>query len=162
MSLEVAAKLPYLFKKYYTAETILSIELTGNHLRTVGNDFDNVRPPQALLNFLFSTPGMSHKEVWRFIRIYFIHAIDEIALNEVIRGDLIQFGGVVGLLRLLKTLFKFDHGVFGMPLVTKAMKTLVTPLLKFKTVLELRVGLRYILDSGKRIMQEVVSLILLR
>lgn len=133
MSLEVAAKLPYLFKKYYTAETILSIEQLVTIYERL-NDFDNVRPPQALLNFLFSTPGMSHKEVWRFIEPIFIHAIDEIALNEVIRGDLIQFGGVVGFAAwLLKTLFKIRPWRFGMPYW--AMKALVTPA-NSKTVLE--------------------------
>ena len=72
MSLEVAAKLLYLFKRYYTVETILSIEQLITIYERL-NEFDNVRPAQALLNFLYA--GMTHKEVWRFIEPIFIRAL---------------------------------------------------------------------------------------
>lgn len=132
MSLEVAAKLLYLFKRYYTAETILSIEQLITIYERL-NEFDNVRPAQALLNFLFSTPGMTHKEVWRFIEPIFIRALDEIALNENLRGDLIKFGGMVGFAAwMLKSLFKLRPWRWGLPYW--AMKTFIIPA-NSKTVL---------------------------
>jgi len=73
---EIAAKLPILFKEYYTEEGILADpDLSIMFQRLI--DFDNVRPTNALINFLFSTPGLSMKQVWRLIEPIFIKILDD-------------------------------------------------------------------------------------
>lgn len=95
VTVEVAAKLPYLFKRYYGEETILTVpELTTIYKRLV--EFDNVRPAQALLNYLFTTPGMEKKDVWRFIEPVFILALKEMAVDSDYGKTIKQLGMVNG------------------------------------------------------------------
>jgi len=92
---EIAAKLPILFKEYYTEEAILEdADLSSLFQRLI--DFDNVRPSNALINFLFSTPGFSMKEVWRLIEPVFVKLLDGMALSPEISRQMIAFGGMAG------------------------------------------------------------------
>ena len=93
---EIAAKLPILFKEYYTEEAILNdSDLSLLFQRLI--DFDNVRPSNALINFLFSTPGLSMKEVWRLIEPVFMKMLDDLAFAPEIGRQMIAFGGMSGL-----------------------------------------------------------------
>ena len=96
ITVEVAAKLPILFKQYYTEEDILGNDnLLMMYQRLI--DFDNVRPANALINFLFSTPGFSMREVWRMIEPILVKMLDDLALSPEIGGQMIKFGGMKGL-----------------------------------------------------------------
>ncbi len=92
---EIAAKLPLLFKEYYTEEGILQDQdLSVLFQRLI--DFDNVRPSNALINFLFSTPGLSMKEVWRLIEPIFVNMLDALAFSPEIGKQMVAFGGLTG------------------------------------------------------------------
>jgi UDP-2,3-diacylglucosamine pyrophosphatase LpxH len=96
VTLEVAAKLPYLFKQYYTERTIAAIpELMSVYQRLI--DFDNVRPFQALPRFLFTTPGIAENEVWRFLAPVIDLALSDIAGNAELEDKFISLGGLSGL-----------------------------------------------------------------
>ena len=57
-TLELAAKLPQLFREHYSERAILeNADLRLLYQRLM--DFDNVRPASALVKFLLTTPGLS-------------------------------------------------------------------------------------------------------
>lgn len=125
ITVEIASKIPKLFKEYYSEETILSIDELVLIYRRL-NDFDNVRPPEAILNFLFSTPGLTQKEVWRFIEPVFMKALDDIALDGNIGRSLIQWGGIVGFAAFMtRLLLKSRFWKRGIPFWL--IKILLTP-----------------------------------
>lgn len=95
ITLEIATKIPQAFKDYYSVETIMGVEALSSIYQRL-NDFDNVRPTSALMSFLFSTPGLSQKEVWRFIEPVFIKALNDIAIDPSMADRLVEFGGLVG------------------------------------------------------------------
>ena len=93
---EVAAKLPIIFKNHYTEERIQgNTALSLLFQRLI--DFDNVRPSNALINFLFSTPGLSMKKVWGLIEPVFVKMLDDLALAPEIGRQMIAFGGMSGI-----------------------------------------------------------------
>jgi len=122
---EIAAKLPILFKEYYTEEGILDDpDLSIMFQRLI--DFDNVRPTNALINFLFSTPGLSMKEVWRLIEPIFIKMLDDLASSPEIGRQMIDFGGITGFSAAsLKAILKTRIWRRGLPFW--AVKTLLAP-----------------------------------
>ena len=122
---EIAAKLPILFKEYYTEEGILDDpDLSIMFQRLI--DFDNVRPTNALINFLFSTPGLSMKEVWRLIEPIFIKMLDELAASAEIGRQMIDFGGISGFSAAsLKAILRTRFWRRGLPFW--AVKTLLAP-----------------------------------
>ncbi len=114
VTLEVAQKLPHLFKEYYSADTILALEqLLVLYQRLI--DFDNVRPAEALMNFLFSTPGLSQRQVWEFIEPVFIKALDEIAKNAAVSEKILKLGNLAGItatwLDMLMDTRLWRHGI---------------------------------------------------
>src|SRR5690606_7015410 len=93
---EVAAQLPIIFKNHYTEERIQgNTALSLLFQRLI--DFDNVRPSNALINFLFSTPGLSMKKVWGLIEPVFVKMLDDLALAPEIGRQMIAFGGMSGI-----------------------------------------------------------------
>ena len=122
---EIAVKLPLLFKKHYTEEKIIaSQDLSLMFQRLI--DFDNVRPSNALINFLFSTPGLSMKEVWRFIEPAFVRMLDDLAFYPEIGKQIISFGGMKGFSAAsLKALLKTRLWRRGLPFWM--VKTLLSP-----------------------------------
>jgi hypothetical protein len=62
------------------------------HFTTRLIDFDNVRPSNALVNFLFTTPGLSKRDVWRFIEPVMQQLLDDLAVSPDIGSNLINFG----------------------------------------------------------------------
>lgn len=123
---EVASKLPLLFKEYYTVETIQSVdELGWIYQRLI--DFDNVRPVNALINFLFSTPGLTKKQVWKYIEPVFLKMLDDIALNPNVSGQILGYSELRGFSgRTLRAIIKTRLWRVGMPFWL--FKYLVAPL----------------------------------
>jgi UDP-2,3-diacylglucosamine pyrophosphatase LpxH len=122
---EIAAKLPILFKEYYTEKSILDDQdLSVLFQRLI--DFDNVRPSNALINFLFSTPGLSMKEVWRLIEPIFVKMLDDLAFAPDIGKQMIAFGGITGFsASSLKAILKTRLWRRGLPFWM--IKTLLAP-----------------------------------
>lgn len=125
---EVAAKLPFLFREYYGDVTITShSDLMTMYQRLI--DFDNVRPSNALINFLFSTPGLSKKEVWEFIEPVMLKLLDNLALGDGIGKSLISFGKMSGASAFtLRSVLRSRLWRFGLPFW--AIKTLLNPVSK--------------------------------
>ncbi len=95
-TLELAARLPKVFKDYYTAEGILKkTPLLLLYQRIM--EFDNVRPANALMNFLFSTPGLNRDETWGYLEPIFKWIRDEIARDGVLKQQFLNLGALVGL-----------------------------------------------------------------
>ena len=92
---EIAAKLPIIFKETYHEDRIIEdADLSAMFQRLI--DFDNVRPTNALINFLFSTPGLSMQEVWRLIEPVFVRMLDELSFIPEIGRLIVEFGGLKG------------------------------------------------------------------
>lgn len=122
---EIAAKLPLLFKEYYTEKDILkNKDLSAMFQRLI--DFDNVRPSNALINFLFSTPGLSMKDVWELVEPVFVKMLDDLAFYPEIGKQIISFGGMKGFSAAsLKALLKTRLWRRGLPFWM--VRTLLSP-----------------------------------
>jgi len=95
-TLELAARLPKVFKDYYTDAGILKqTSLRVLYQRIM--EFDNVRPVSALMNFLFSTPGLSRDETWRYLEPVFKGIRDDIARDVQLKQQFLSLGALVGL-----------------------------------------------------------------
>ena len=125
---EIAAKLPLIFKDYYGDVSILAMdELLTLYKRLI--DFDNVRPSNALVNFLFTTPGMSKREVWRFIEPVMLKLLDDLAISPDIGSNLINFGQLRGAsAATLRSVLRTRLWRHGLPFWV--MKTLLNPIFK--------------------------------
>lgn len=125
ITIEIAAKLPILFKGYYTEKEILQDEdLSMMYQRLF--DFDNVRPANALVNFLFSTPGLSMKEVWRLMEPVIVKMLDDLAFAPEIGRQMIAFSDMAGLSAAsLRAVLKTRLWRRGLPFWM--VKTLLTP-----------------------------------
>lgn len=125
---EVASKLPFLYREYYGDDTILSRpELMTMYQRLM--DFDNVRPSNALINFLFSTPRLSKKDVWEMIEPVMVKLFDDIAFNKQLGRNLISFGNLKGASAFtLRSVLRSRIWRNGLPFW--AIKTLLNPISK--------------------------------
>lgn len=92
LTCEFAAKLPLIFREYYSDEDIIAMPDLGLIYRRL-IEFDNVRPGSALMNFLFSTPGLSKADVWKLTEPVFIRLLNEFAAIENIDDYLKKFSG---------------------------------------------------------------------
>jgi hypothetical protein len=93
-TLELAARLPKVFKDYYTDAGILKqTPLLVLYQRIM--EFDNVRPANALMNFLFSTPGLSRDETWRYLEPVFKGIRDDIARDVKLKQQFLTMGALV-------------------------------------------------------------------
>jgi len=91
VTMEIASKLPLLFKEQYGEEKILNDHnLRRMYQRLI--DFDNVRPTGAMVNFLFSTPGIKRKEIWQIIEPVLRKLLDDIARNKSLANDILTLG----------------------------------------------------------------------
>ncbi len=125
---EIAAKLPLLFREYYSDKSILATdELLTLYQRLI--DFDNVRPTNALVNFLFTTPGMSKRDVWQFIEPVLLKLLDGLAVSPDIGSSVIDFGQLNGAsAATLRSVLRTRLWRHGLPFW--AMKTLLNPVFK--------------------------------
>jgi len=126
ITVEVASKLPILFKEYYTEDRIVdSPELSLMYERLI--DFDNVRPTNALINFLFSTPGLTMKEVWHLTEPVFVKMLDDLAASPEITGQMIDFARLTGIsAAALKAVLNTRVWRNGLPFWT--FKSLLAPI----------------------------------
>ena len=128
VTVEIASKLPFLFREYYRDESIIAMD----DLLTLYNrliDFDNVRPSNALVNFLFTTPGLSKRDVWRFIEPVMQQLLDDLAVSPDIGSNLINFGQLKkASASTLKSVLRTRLWRHGLPFWV--IKTLLNPLMK--------------------------------
>lgn len=128
VTVEIASKLPLLFRKRYGDEAILKDpSLKRMYQRLI--DFDNVRPNGAMMNFLFSTPGLKRKEIWKMIEPVFRDLLDDIARNSRLVDDIMALGNLKkGSAKALMSIFKARVWRRGLPiwlfnaLINPAMK----------------------------------------
>jgi UDP-2,3-diacylglucosamine pyrophosphatase LpxH len=112
---EFAAKLPLLFRRYYSDENISNMPDLGLVYRRM-LEFDNVRPGNALLNFLFSTPGLSKADVWKMTEPVLIQLMNEFAGIENIDYYLKKFSGASRVMtQLFGPLLKLRPWRLGLP-----------------------------------------------
>jgi len=126
VTVEIASKLPLLFRKYYGDESIIAMDdLLTLYKRLI--DFDNVRPSNALINFLFTTPGLSKRDVWRFIEPVMQKLLDELAVSPDIGTSLINYGQLKkASAATLKSVLRTRLWRHGLPFWV--IKTLLNPL----------------------------------
>lgn len=115
VTVEIASKLPLLYRERYGDANILNDEgLKRMYQRLV--DFDNVRPSNAMMNFFFSTPGLSRKEVWQIIEPIFRDLLDGIAKNNRLADDFLVLGNYQSLsAKLIMSVFKARIWRRGLP-----------------------------------------------
>ena len=128
VTVEIASKLPLLFRNYYGDESILAMDdLLTLYKRLI--DFDNVRPSNALVNFLFTTPGLSKRDVWRLIEPVMLKLLDDLAVSPDIGSSLINFGKLSGAsAATLRSVLRTRMWRHGLPFWV--MKTLLNPVFK--------------------------------
>jgi UDP-2,3-diacylglucosamine pyrophosphatase LpxH len=116
VTVEIASKLPLLFREQYGDEAILSdSNLRRMYQRLI--DFDNVRPNNAMINFLFSTPGINRKEIWKIIEPVLRNLLDEIAKNNTLADDIMALGNFKKLsAKAIMSIFKMRIWRRGLPL----------------------------------------------
>ena len=113
-TLELAAKLPQLFREHYSERAILeNADLRLLYQRLM--DFDNVRPASALVKFLLTTPGLSQIEAWEYLEPIFLRAMNDIANNPELSQTILTMGGLAGIshrtLGLLLRRSTWKHGI---------------------------------------------------
>ena len=128
VTIEIAAKLPFAFREHYSDAEILSRdELMVIYKRLI--DFDNVRPANALVNFLFTTPGMRKRDVWEYIEPAMVKMLDDLAFNPRIGPSLIDFGHLRGASAFtLRSVLSMRLWRFGLPFWL--IKALINPIFK--------------------------------
>lgn len=128
VTVEIASKLPLLFREYYGDESIIAMEeLLTLYKRLI--DFDNVRPSNALINFLFTTPGLSKRDVWRFIEPVMLQMLDDLAVSPDIGPSMINIGQISrASAATLRSVLRTRLWRHGMPFWV--IKTLLNPLVK--------------------------------
>lgn len=100
ISVEYGAALPWLFVKEYGESTIIQNEtLMAIYLRLM--DFDDVRPTTAWLSYLFSTPGVSVKETWHYMKPCFTKIINTLSQNESFNKTLKETEAINNLMRVV-------------------------------------------------------------
>ncbi len=154
---EFAAKLPLLFREYYSDESIIAMPDLGLIYRRL-IEFDNVRPGNALMNFLLSTPGLSKAEVWKLTEPVFIRLLNEFAAIKNIDYYLKKFGGSSRILaQIFRLLLKLKPWKYGLPYgLGKAMVLPVSNKSKLGSPVAM-VSKEECLQSGNSSIQCVVS-----
>jgi UDP-2,3-diacylglucosamine pyrophosphatase LpxH len=78
---EFGAALPHVFRNIYGDEEIIENKhLSALYQRLI--EFDDVRPSQALLSFLFSTPGVKKRKTWKLMKPCFESIIQSLQHNK--------------------------------------------------------------------------------
>jgi UDP-2,3-diacylglucosamine pyrophosphatase LpxH len=80
-TVEFGAALPHAFKETYGETEILKNKhLSALYQRLI--EFDDVRPTQALLSYLFSTPGVKKRETWMLMKPCFVTIFQSLQNNH--------------------------------------------------------------------------------
>ncbi len=124
VTVEIAVKLPVYYRNYYTAEKILKdVQLLRLYQRLI--EFDNVRPSTALLNFLFSTPGIRRQETWELLEPIFVLMLDEFLQKPYLFDFLLNIDNInPSIVKLAKLFAPLRLWRFGIPfwLIKQLMK----------------------------------------
>lgn len=154
---EFAAKLPLIFREFYSDENIVGMPDLGLIYRRL-IEFDNVRPGNALMNFLFSTPGLSKADVWKLTEPVFIRLLNEFAAIENIDYYLKKFSGASGVMaQIFGLLLKLRPWRYGLPYgLGRALVLPVSNKSKLGSPIAM-VSKEECLQSGKSSIQCIVS-----
>jgi len=151
-TVEIATKLPIIFKMYYTENKILRDEnLRSLYQRLI--EFDDVRPSSALLNFLFSTPGIKKKETWRILEPVFIKIIRDIAESPYLVKRLAETADLnLAQSELIKGVLNLDIWHNGIPYwVIKRLMRSVSKNIKLDRVEQFAIKEKCIKEHGSGI-----------
>jgi UDP-2,3-diacylglucosamine pyrophosphatase LpxH len=86
-SVEFGAGLPYIFRETYgEAEILNDKHLSALYQRLI--EFDDVRPTQALLSFIFSTPGVKKRKTWMLMKPCFVKIFQGLQHNHQLRKEI--------------------------------------------------------------------------
>lgn len=88
-TVEFGAALPHVFREVYGQKAILNKKhLNALYQRLI--EFDDVRPSQALLSFLFSTPGVKKRKTWLLMKPCFESVILSLQKNRQFRKEILK------------------------------------------------------------------------
>jgi UDP-2,3-diacylglucosamine pyrophosphatase LpxH len=86
-TVEFGAALPHVFQQVYgKSEIINNKHLSALYQRLI--EFDDVRPNQALLSFLFSTPGVKKRKTWKLMKPCFESIIRSLQNNPQFKKEI--------------------------------------------------------------------------
>lgn len=86
-TVEFGAALPHAFKEVYgQTEIQKNKHLSALYQRLI--EFDDVRPTQALLSFLFSTPGVKKRKTWRLMKPCFVRIFQSLQKNQHFKKEI--------------------------------------------------------------------------
>lgn len=113
-TLEFGAALPHAFLETYDHQMICENKhLNALYQRLI--EFDDVRPSQALLSFIFSTPGVKKRKTWQLMKPCFEKVIRSLQQNphfarEILQSRTMPFWKKIMILGLLKSGI-MNHGL---------------------------------------------------
>lgn len=88
-AVELIYKLPYLFIHHYSSEKIImDSSLKNLYYRLI--EFQDVRPQSALMNFIFNTPGMTRKEVWKYLQPIVLEEMNSLRKDPILNLPLLH------------------------------------------------------------------------
>lgn len=88
-AIELIYKLPYLFAEHYGAKTIVEdAHLMNLYHRLI--EFQDVRPQSALMNFIFSTPGFTHRQVWNYLEPIILKELNTLRKDPFLNSPAMQ------------------------------------------------------------------------
>jgi len=98
-AIELIYKLPYLFMRHYSAERIKrNRSLKNLYYRLI--EFQDVRPQNALINFIFNTPGLTRKETWKYLEPIILEELNTLRKDPILNLPLLQGNALKKILRL--------------------------------------------------------------
>jgi len=98
-AVELIYKLPYLFIHHYSSEKImLDSNLKNLYYRLI--EFQDVRPQSALMNFIFTTPGLTRREVWKYLEPVILQTLNSLRKDPFLNSPIMQGNMLKKVIRL--------------------------------------------------------------
>jgi UDP-2,3-diacylglucosamine pyrophosphatase LpxH len=86
-TVEFGAALPIIFREVYGDEAIIKKKHLGAlYQRLI--EFDDVRPSQALLSYLFTTPGVKKRKTWKLMEPCFFSVFQSLQHNKQFKKEI--------------------------------------------------------------------------
>ncbi|MFW5714411.1 MAG: hypothetical protein ACOCYU_07055, partial [Brevefilum sp.] len=133
-TVEFGAALPHVFQQVYgESEIINNKHLYALHQRLI--EFDDVRPNQALLSFLFSTPGVKKRKTWMLMKPCFESVIKSLRNNQQFKKQISKLS-VIPIWQKIFIISLLNSGVLnrGLPYwLVKSLMKMVSKQIKLKS-----------------------------
>ena len=133
-TVEFGAALPHIFREVYGKKEIVNDKhLSAIYQRLI--EFDDVRPSQALLSFLFSTPGVKKRKTWILMKPCFEIIIRSLQHNRQFKKEILRLD-VIPLWKKLFIIGLLNSGVLnrGLPYwLIKRLIKMVSKQIKLKS-----------------------------